>query len=50
MLLAGYLLGPWFELPLPQRNRRLRWAGVGLLLLFGVRRATAWYGDRRPGA
>jgi len=48
VLLAGYLLGPWFQLPLPERNRRLRWAGAGLLALFGVLRATNWYGDPAP--
>ncbi|HEX8659385.1 MAG TPA: heparan-alpha-glucosaminide N-acetyltransferase domain-containing protein [Hymenobacter sp.] len=48
VLLAGYLLGPWFQLPLPQRNRRLRRAGAGLLLLFAVLRATNWYGDPAP--
>lgn len=45
VLLAGYLVGPWFQLPLPQRNQQLRWAGAGLLGLFGVLRATNWYGD-----
>jgi uncharacterized membrane protein len=48
VLLAGYLVGPWFKLPLPQRTRRLRWAGAGLLVLFGVLRATNWYGDPFP--
>lgn len=48
VMLAGYLLGPWLRLPLPQRNRRLRWAGAGLLLLFGALRATNWYGDPSP--
>jgi uncharacterized membrane protein len=48
VLLAGYLLGPWFQLPLPQRNRRLRRAGAGLLVLFAVLRATNWYGDPAP--
>ncbi|HLK96193.1 MAG TPA: heparan-alpha-glucosaminide N-acetyltransferase domain-containing protein, partial [Hymenobacter sp.] len=33
VLLAGHLVGPWFALPPAQRNRRLRWAGAGLLLL-----------------
>ena len=48
VMLAGYALGPWLQLPLPQRNQRLRWAGAGLLLLFGVLRATNWYGDPSP--
>ncbi|WP_198172765.1 DUF1624 domain-containing protein [Hymenobacter ginkgonis] len=48
VMLAGYLVGPWFTLPLPARNRRLRWAGAGLLGLFGVLRATNWYGDPTP--
>ncbi|MBC6698288.1 DUF1624 domain-containing protein [Hymenobacter puniceus] len=48
VLLAGYLLGPWFQLPLPLRNRRLRWAGVGLLGIFCMLRATNWYGDPTP--
>jgi uncharacterized membrane protein len=48
VLLAGYLLGPWFRLPLPQRNRRLRWAGAGLLALFVVLRVINGYGDPKP--
>jgi uncharacterized membrane protein len=48
VMLAGYLLGPWLQLPLPQRNQRLRWAGTGLLLLFVLLRATNWYGDPSP--
>ena len=48
VMLAGYLLGPWWQLPLPERNQRLRWAGWGLLLLFVVLRATNWYGDPNP--
>jgi uncharacterized membrane protein len=48
VMLAGYLVGPWFRLPLPERNRRLRRAGAGLLVLFGVLRATNWYGDPSP--
>jgi uncharacterized membrane protein len=45
ILLAGYVVGPWFRLPLPQRVRRLQWAGVSALVLFGLLRATNWYGD-----
>ena len=48
VLLAGYLVGPWFGLPPAQRTRRLRGAGAGLLGLFGVLRATNWYGDPFP--
>ncbi|MGI4863081.1 MAG: DUF1624 domain-containing protein [Janthinobacterium lividum] len=48
VLLAGYLVGPWFQLPPPQRIRQLRWVGAGLLGLFGVLRATNWYGDPTP--
>ena len=48
VMLAGYLLGPWLQLPLPQRNRRLRWAGMALLGLFVVLRAGNWYGDPSP--
>lgn len=48
VLLAGYLVGPWFRLPLAQRVPRLRGAGVGLLMLFGSLRATNWYGDPTP--
>ncbi|MCR5890002.1 heparan-alpha-glucosaminide N-acetyltransferase domain-containing protein [Hymenobacter sp. J193] len=48
VLLAGYVLGPWFALPLPVRNRRLRQLGVLALGLFGVLRATNWYGDPAP--
>ncbi|MCB2407911.1 DUF1624 domain-containing protein [Hymenobacter lucidus] len=48
VLAAGYWLGPWFLLPPPERTRRLRLAGVGLLLGFVVLRATNWYGDPAP--
>lgn len=48
VLLAGCLLGPWFALPLPQRNRRVRLAGAGLLGLVVVLRAANWYGDPTP--
>jgi uncharacterized membrane protein len=48
VLLAGYVVGPWFRLPLPQRVRRLQWAGVSGLVLFGLLRATNWYGDPAP--
>ncbi|RSK45316.1 DUF1624 domain-containing protein [Hymenobacter rigui] len=48
VMLAGYLVGPWFRLPQPQRAQRLRWSGVGLLLAFGLLRATNWYGDLAP--
>jgi uncharacterized membrane protein len=47
-MLAGYVLGPRFALPPAQRNRRLHWAGAGLLALFVVLRATNWYGDPAP--
>ena len=48
VLAAGYVVGPWFGLPPPQRGRRLRLAGgVGLLLFVGLR-ATNWYGDPAP--
>jgi uncharacterized membrane protein len=40
VMLAGYLVEPWFKLPLPTHNWRLRWAGAGLLVLFGALRAT----------
>lgn len=45
VMAAGYVIGPWFLAPLPQRKRWLRGVGVGLLLLFGGLRATNWYGD-----
>ncbi|TGE08449.1 DUF1624 domain-containing protein [Hymenobacter fodinae] len=48
VMLTGYVVGPWFARPLPQRARLLRWAGVGLLGLFVVLRATNWYGDPAP--
>ncbi|RYU82833.1 DUF1624 domain-containing protein [Hymenobacter persicinus] len=48
LMLGGYLLGPWFKLPLPQRVRRLRLTGLGLLGLFVALRATNWYGDPQP--
>ena len=48
VMAAGYAIGPWFELPLAQRSRRLRIAGAGLLVLFIALRATNWYGDPAP--
>jgi uncharacterized membrane protein len=48
VMLAGYLVGPWFRLPQLQRQRWLRRAGVGLLLLFAIVRATNFYGDPAP--
>jgi uncharacterized membrane protein len=48
VLLAGYVAGPWFELPLPERNRRLRRAGLALLAFFVVLRFTNVYGDPSP--
>ena len=45
VLLAGYVLGPWLLLPLPARNRRLRWLGAVLLTLFGLLRLANFYGD-----
>jgi uncharacterized membrane protein len=45
---VGYVVGPWFQQPGPQRARWLRRAGVGLLGLFVVLRATNWYGDPFP--
>ncbi|MDB5235510.1 MAG: hypothetical protein JWR44_2503 [Hymenobacter sp.] len=48
VMLAGYCIGPWFKLRLADRARRLRWAGVGLLVLFVALRFTNWYGDPQP--
>ncbi|TGE25035.1 DUF1624 domain-containing protein [Hymenobacter aquaticus] len=48
VMLAGYVVGPWFGLPLADRARRLRTAGAVLLVVFGVLRATNWYGDPAP--
>ncbi|SNC66169.1 Uncharacterized membrane protein [Hymenobacter gelipurpurascens] len=48
VMLAGYLVGPWFRQPLPVRQRWLRLAGLGLLLLFVVLRASNLYGDPAP--
>jgi uncharacterized membrane protein len=48
VMAAGYVIGPWFLAPLPQRTRWLRIAGVGLLVLFFALRATNWYGELTP--
>jgi uncharacterized membrane protein len=48
VLLAGYLIGSWFELPLPERVRRLRLTGAALLLLFAGLRLINGYGDPQP--
>jgi len=45
---VGYVVGPWFQQPWPQRARWLRRAGAGLLGLFVLLRATNWYGDPAP--
>ncbi|MGY3090299.1 putative membrane protein [Hymenobacter sp. UYAg731] len=50
VLAAGYCIGPWFQLPLPARNRLLRLAGAGALLFFVVLRFSNWYGDPQPWA
>ncbi|MBO2007814.1 DUF1624 domain-containing protein [Hymenobacter negativus] len=50
VMAAGYCIGPWFRLPLPERKRRLRWAGSAALLLFVVLRASNLYGDPAPWA
>lgn len=48
VMAAGYAVGPWFQLPAPQRTRWLGAAGAGALLLFVGLRATNWYGDPAP--
>lgn len=48
VMAAGYCIGPWFRLPLPERNRWLRRLGAGALLLFVALRASNWYGDPGP--
>jgi len=48
VMAVGYCIGPWFGAPLPLRQRWLRWAGVGALLLFVGLRFTNWYGDPVP--
>ena len=50
VLAAGYCIGPWFRQPLPQRQRLLRLAGTGALLLFAGLRLSNWYGDPQPWA
>jgi uncharacterized membrane protein len=50
VMAAGYCIGPWFQEALPVRRRLLRQAGAGALLLFGVLRASNWYGNPTPWA
>ena len=50
VLAAGYVIGPWFREPLARRNRYLRLAGAGALLLFVGLRFSNWYGDPLPWA
>jgi uncharacterized membrane protein len=50
VMAAGYCIGPWFRVPLPERKRLLRWAGAGALLLFVALRASNWYGNPVPWA
>ncbi len=45
VMAAGYLMGPWFTYPVPERKRLLQLAGGGLLLIFVVLRALNGYGD-----
>ncbi|WP_210520916.1 DUF1624 domain-containing protein [Hymenobacter terricola] len=48
VMAAGYVIGPWFLAPLPQRKRWLSRAGGTALLFFAALRATNWYGDPGP--
>lgn len=48
VMLLGYVLGSWFQLAQPERIKRLRWTGVGLLVLFVALRASNLYGDPAP--
>jgi len=48
VLAAGYVAGPWFVAAPARRRQLLRRAGVALLGLFGLLRATNWYDDPSP--
>ncbi|UOQ67670.1 DUF1624 domain-containing protein [Hymenobacter volaticus] len=48
VMLAGYVVGPWFQLPLSQRAPLLCRAGITLLVVFVALRATNWYGELAP--
>jgi uncharacterized membrane protein len=48
VMLAGYLIGPWFLLPEDQRNKRLRAGGLVLLVSFVLLRSINIYGDPSP--
>lgn len=48
VMLAGYVLGPWFARPMPERKKLLRVTGAGMLAVFVSLRLTNWYGDPAP--
>ncbi|AHJ96986.1 DUF1624 domain-containing protein [Hymenobacter swuensis] len=48
VMLAGYLLGPWFVRPMSERKKLLRMTGAGMLAVFFSLRFTNWYGDPTP--
>jgi uncharacterized membrane protein len=48
VMALGYTMGPIFQLPGPERRRRLFGLGIALSLAFVILRATCDYGDPRP--
>jgi uncharacterized membrane protein len=48
VMMLGYCLGEWFNLPEKQRDSRFMWTGVTMLVVFVVLRFTNVYGDPLP--
>ncbi|WP_221392997.1 DUF1624 domain-containing protein [Dyadobacter sp. NIV53] len=48
VMVAGYLIGPWYSETPESRKRKLLFSGAGLLLFFILLRATNLYGDAKP--
>jgi uncharacterized membrane protein len=45
VMLAGYLIGPWFRKPVDAQKKYLRYSGIGLLIVFVILRLINLYGD-----
>ena len=48
VMVAGYLIGPWYSETPQSRKRKLLFSGTGLLLLFIILRSINLYGDPKP--
>jgi hypothetical protein len=48
VMLAGFLVGTWFRKPVDVQTKYLRYAGIGLIIVFVVVRFINLYGDPAP--